>query len=169
MSMQRLALDSIGPLPESEYGFKHILVVICTFTRWVMLYPTRTLDAVECARAMIQHFGTFGVPAVVCTDGGSQLENKLVNEVLGLVNARHSLSIPYSSEENGIVERINKEVMRYIRALVFDERSPSKWPDYCPFAQRICNAEVVSSMGHRPAELLFGSANQSRQINFGSE
>ena len=70
-----------------------------------MLYPTRTLDAVECARAMIQHCGIFGVPAVVCTDGGSQLENKLVNEVLGLVNARHSLSIPYSSEENGIVER----------------------------------------------------------------
>ena len=63
------------------------------------------------------------------------------------------------------MERINKEVMRYIRALVFDERSPSKWPDYCPFAQRICNAEVVSSMGHRPAELLFGSAiNLDRSI-----
>ena len=28
ISMQRLALDSIGPLPESEFGFKHILVVI---------------------------------------------------------------------------------------------------------------------------------------------
>ena len=111
MLMQRLALDSIGPLPESQLGFKHIFVVICTFTRWVMLYPTRTVDAVECARVMIQHFDIFGVPAVVCTDGGSQLENKLVNEVLGLVNARHSLSIPYSSEENGIVERINKEVM----------------------------------------------------------
>ena len=27
-AMQRLALDSIGPLPESELGFKHILVVI---------------------------------------------------------------------------------------------------------------------------------------------
>jgi hypothetical protein len=101
-------------------------------------------------RAIIQHFGIFGVPAGVCTDGGSQLENKLVNEVLGLVNARNSLSIPYSSEENGIVERVNKEVMRYIRALVFDE---------------ICNAEVVSSMGHRPAELLFGSAiNLDRSI-----
>ena len=165
VAMQRLALDSIGPLPESEFGFKHILVVICTFTRWVMLYPTRTLEAVECARAMIQHFGIFGVPAVVCTDGGSQLENKLVNEVLELVSVRHSLSIPYSSEENGIVERVNKEVMRYIRALVFDERSPTKWPDYVPFAQRICNAEVVSSMGHRPAQLIFGNAiNLDRSI-----
>ena len=44
-----------------------------------------------------------------------------MNEVLDLVSARHSLSIPYSSEENGIVERVNKEVMRYIRAFVFDE------------------------------------------------
>ena len=157
-AMQRLALDSIGPLPESEFGFKHILVVIDTFTRWVMLYPCRTLEAVECARALIQHFGIFGVPAEVCTDGGSQLENKLVNDILDLVNARHSLSIPYSSEQNGIVERINKEVMRYIRALVFDERSPSKWPDYCPFAQRTCNSQVVAGMGHRPAQLLFGSA-----------
>ena len=51
MSMQRLALDSIGLLPDSQHGFKHILVVICTFTRWVMLYPTRTLDAAS-ARAL---------------------------------------------------------------------------------------------------------------------
>ena len=135
VAMQCLALDSISPLPESKFGFKHILVVICTFTRWVMLYSTRTLEAVECACAMIQHFGIFGVPAVVCTDGGSQLENKLVNEVLELVSVRHSLSIPYSSEENGIVERVNKEVMQYIRALVFDERSLTKWSDYVPFAQ----------------------------------
>ena len=62
-----------------------------------MLYPCRTLEAVECARALIQHFGIFGVPAEVCTDGGSQLENKLVNEILDLVNARHKLSIPYST------------------------------------------------------------------------
>ena len=82
------------------------------------------------------------------------MENKLVNEVLELVSVRHSLSIPYSSEDNGIVERVNKEVMRYIRALVFDERSPTKWPDYVPFAQRICNAEVVSrSLNYEPRGL----------------
>ena len=58
-----------------------------------MLYPTRTLDAAECARPMIQHFGIFGVPVVVCTDGGLQLENKLLNEVLGLLNSRRAFTV----------------------------------------------------------------------------
>ena len=164
-AMQTLNVDAIGPLPESEHGFRYILTVICTFTRWTMLYPLRTLEMVECAKALIQHFGIFGAPAVVSSDGGSQLKNTVVRETLDLIGARHKISIAYSSEENGIVERANKEALRHLRALVFDERTPEHWPDYLPFAQRICNAEVVSSIGEKPATLLFGSAiNLDRSV-----
>lgn len=157
-AMQRLQLDSIGPLPATEEGFSHILVFIDTFTRWVMLFPTESTSAKECMRALIQHIGIFGVPAEVVTDGGSQLLNTTVKETLTLLEVEHHVNVAYSSEENGIVERANKEVMRHLRAICFDQRRGADWAVVLPFAQRICNAEVISSMGYAPATLVFGTA-----------
>ena len=170
-AMQTLQIDAIGPLPESPEGYKFILVVIDTFTRWIMLYPTRSTGAEECARAVIQHIGTFGAPNRVVSDGGSQLDNKCISQMLNLLTSVYGLDVirhvntPYSSEESGIVERCNKEVMRMLRAIVFEQRRGNDWEVVLPFVQRICNAEVVESMGYSPAELIFGTAiNLDRNV-----
>ena len=54
MAMRRLGMDAIGPLIESEEGFKYIITIIDHFSRWVMCYPTISTDAIECVRAIIQ-------------------------------------------------------------------------------------------------------------------
>jgi hypothetical protein len=65
----------------------------------------------------------------------------------------------YSKEENGIVERANKEVMRHLRATIFDRRVVNNWSsDYLPLVQRIMNAQVKTPTGVFPAQLLFGDA-----------
>ena len=56
------------------------------------------------------------------------------------------------------MERSNKEVIRHLRAMLFDRNNIKEWRRYLPFAQRICNAEVVSSIGESPARILFGGA-----------
>ena len=157
-AMQRLQVDSIGPLPATEEGFAYVFVAIDTFTRWVMLYPIESTGGRECARAMIQHMGIFGVPLELVSDGGSQLVNTVIREALNILSVEHHVNVAYSSEENGIIERSNKEVMRYLRAICFDERRGTDWAVVLPFAQRICNTEVVSSMGYAPATLVFGTA-----------
>ena len=173
-AMQRINIDAIGPLPETEDGFKYILVVIDTFSRWVMLYPTKSTGGEECAKALIKHFGLFGVAAVVqstddatevLSDGGSQLDNATVRQALELIGAKHNISIAHSSEENAIVERANKEVVKYVRGFVYDSKAPKEWEDMCPFIQRIMNAEVVSSLGFSPADIVFGKAiNLDRSV-----
>ena len=157
-AMQRINIDAMGPFPVTELGFQYILVVIDTFSRWVMLYPTRSLTAQECAWTLVQHFGLFGVAAEVLSDGGPQLDNATVRQTLELLGAQHNLSIAYSSEENGIVERENKEVLRYVQAFVYDTKRPAAWDETLPFVQRILNAEVVASTGVSPADIVFGQA-----------
>ena len=156
--MQRINIDAIGPLPATEDGYEYILVIIDTFSRWVMLYPTRTTNAQECAWALIQHFGIFGVCAEVQSDGGPQLDNATVRQTLELLGARHHLSIAYSSEENGIVERENKEVLGHIRSFIYDSKTANEWDIVLPFVQRILNAEIVASTGVAPADVVFGKA-----------
>eukprot|EP01035_Chromulina_nebulosa_P024732 gene24732-32211_t len=70
----------------------------------------------------------------------------------------HRLIQTDSHEENGIVERANKEVLRHLRSIIFDKNILREWGDYLPMVQRIINAQVHESIGVSPIELLYGNA-----------
>jgi cleavage and polyadenylation specificity factor subunit 1 len=156
--MQRLDIDLIGPIDADAEGYCYVLTVIDSFTRWVMAYPMRTAESLEILRNLIQHFGIFGVPREIKTDQGSNLKSRQMEEVLELLETRHTLTVAYSHQENGQVERMNREVIRYLRGICYDRNSSDHWSELLPFAQRICNAEVVSSTGLSAAHILFGAA-----------
>ena len=113
--MQRIALDTIGPLPIAKQ-FKFILVVIDTFTRYVELYSTK--DVTTKADTLWSHSCRFGTPLEIMTDYGSQFMNMTL---AALSCVKHHASITYSKEENDIVERANKEVNRHIRNILSDK------------------------------------------------
>jgi len=71
----------------------------------------------------------------------------------------HVATVAYSKEENAIVERANKEVMRHLRAIIYDRKVQDHWGcDQLPLVQRILNSEVKTNTGLSPAEILFGNA-----------
>jgi transposase InsO family protein len=74
-----------------------------------------------------QHFGHFGTPEVIHTDRGTAFHNEVVEELLRMTGVEQSLTTAYSSEENGIVERANQEVLRHLNAILFDSRVHDKW------------------------------------------
>ena len=156
--MERLGIDTIGPLTESTNGYKYILVIICCFTRWVEMFPLRGLTMEEAAHALRQHFGRFGVPSQVITDNGTQFKNNTVSELLGVVGTQHITTLAYSKEENALVERANLEVMRHMRNIVYHKNMVDAWEENLPVLQRIMNSAWKESNSTSPAELLFGTA-----------
>jgi hypothetical protein len=79
---------------------------------------------------------------------------------LSLLQIDHELSLAYSKEQNAIVERANKEVMRHQTAIIFDRRISEVWSsEYLPLVQRIMNAKVHDTIGVSPAELVFGKSS----------
>ena len=71
---------------------------------------------------MLNHIGRFGNPEIIHTDQGPAFHNELVQELLRLCAIEQFFVTAYSSEENGIVECANQEVLRHLRALLFDSR-----------------------------------------------
>jgi len=69
---------------------------------------------------LLQHFGRFGNPAQILTDNGTQFINGTVEELVKMIGLQHVTVLAYSKEENSIVERINKEIIRHLRALVYE-------------------------------------------------
>jgi hypothetical protein len=155
---ERINIDSIGPFTEDLQGNKHIIVIIDCFTRFVELYPTPSTEAKYAAKALLDYAGRYGVPAQVQSDNGTQYVNRVISELLEVFGSKHILSTPYSHEENGIVERVNKEVLKHLRALVLSIRSTDTWSTFLPLVQRIINSSIHKSIGVSPAQILFGKA-----------
>ena len=107
---------------------------------------------------MLQHFSRFGNPSQILTDNGTQFVNGTIEELLKLCGLEHVKVLAYSKEENSIVERANKEVMRHLRAIVYDFSRNENIRDILPLVQRIINSSKNSSNGASPSEILFGNA-----------
>ena len=150
---QVLNMDFIGPYPSGEY----VHVIIDTATRWVeiSLWPDATANSA--ALALLNHIGRYGTPRQIRSDRGSHFANHLIKEFLELVGTPHNLTLAYSSEENAIVERANKEINRHLRALIFDFPEVKQLARRLPFVMRILNTTKNAVTGLAPAQLLFGN------------
>ena len=157
LPMERLNIDTIGPFTTDEYGYKYVICIIDCFTRFITLYPVKTLDADEAAEQILKHLGTFGVPGEILTDGGGQYVNDIIRELLELAGTSHIVSIAHSHEENSMIERHNGEIGRWIRDILYDQSiEHGQWTKYLPWAVRLHNSTPVRFMGYTPCKMLLG-------------
>jgi hypothetical protein len=155
----RICVDAIGPLPvDTSTENKYILTVTDAFSRFVQLYPMQGATAEAAMPGLLSYIGLFGIPSEVVSDNGTQFANELVTDLLKVLHTKNVKIHAYSKEENGIVERANKEVNRHLRAIVFDKKIKSNWSRYLPLVQRIMNASVHNTLGVTPAQIVFGNA-----------
>ena len=164
--MDRLSVDSIGPLPPDENGMTYMIVIIDTFTRWTQLYAAPNATAKEAVKCLLDFIKTFGQPHELLSDNGGQYASEIVAELILLIGNEHCRIVAHSHEENAIVERVNKEVMRHFKALVFDDKTVAKWSISLAFVQRIINTAIHEAIGCAPYKLLFGAAVELDQAVF---
>ena len=149
--MECLNIDFIGPFPDGGY----VLVIIDTFTRWVELFHTEDATALSTAKCLLQHFGRFGAPLQLRSDNGPHFISEVIREFLTLIGTQHCLTLAYSKEENAIVERMNKEVNRHLRALTFDNVTLEDYKTSLPFVQRILNSNHSDRLKISSSQLRF--------------
>jgi hypothetical protein len=152
-----IAIDVIMGLPSTSAGNSNIMVIIDTFSRYIELYPMGSLTSQAAAKALEQWMCRYGRPINILTDNASQFqaEYDATLKVLGIYNQK---THPYSHEENAIVERANKEIIRHLRNILFETKIYEQWEDHLPAIMRIKNTTPVSSTGVAPAELVFGTS-----------
>jgi hypothetical protein len=146
-------IDFIGPYPDDSF----VLVIIDTFSKWIELFHCKDATAKSACEALLQHFGRYGAPNMVRSDKGSHFANDLIKEFLVLTGTPHNLTLSYSKQENGVVERANREVNRHLRALTFETNDVDNYRLSLPFVQRIINSSIHETTGVAPASMLFGN------------
>jgi transposase InsO family protein len=152
-----VSVDTIGPLPVDDGGNCYIVAVIDDFSRFVEVRAAPDATAHSAARVLIDVFGRFGAPKILKSDNGPQFVAQLIDTLLGAMNVVHEHSLAYRPQSNSIVERANGEILRHLRALVFDSRTPNSWSSMLPFIQRIVNSTPHASTQIAPAQIVYGN------------
>ena len=151
--MKCLAIDAIH-MPKAKSGNSYILTVIDTFTRYTTLYAMKDLTALTAAKVLINHMCVYGVPSKITADNSTEFEKEF-REAIEILKTENYKTHPYSHQENGIVERANKEVIRHMRNIKYDLRKQATWDEEVMKVQAILNNKVSEATGLTPNQIIF--------------
>ena len=164
--MERISIDSVGPLPPDEKGNRYIIVFIDIFSRFITLYCVEEITSETTRRCILSHAGAYGTAAQYCMDRGKQYDNVIIDEVIKYLGSQELKTRGGSHEENGIIERANKEIIKHLTAIIHEGYVREKWAEYAPLVARIMNSIPNNSTGVAPAKIIYGinSVNLDREL-----
>ncbi|VDI79723.1 nucleosome-remodeling factor subunit BPTF [Mytilus galloprovincialis] len=91
--MERVHLDFVGPLPKTERGNEHILMMIDQFTKWVECVPLPAQGAELTARTAVnEFFSRFGSPFQGPQGEEIQDREKYVSDLEEAIQGAHELA-----------------------------------------------------------------------------
>ena len=153
--LDRISLDFMGPLPESEFGNKYVMVLTDYFSKWVEAYPMKDLLAASAADILVtEFFCRFGTANIIHTDQSSQFEPTLFQEMCSLYEIRKTRTTPYHPRSDGLTERNNRTIQTMLRSYVDD--TGSDWDVHLPYLLQAYRASVHDSTGFTPNKLFLG-------------
>ena len=119
--LQLVAMDILGPLPESPHKNSYVLVVSDYFTRWTEAYALPNQEANTVARKLVdEFFFRFSLPEQLHSDQGRQFESTVIKEVTSLLQIKKTRTTPYHPQSKGLVERFNHTLLLMLATTIVD-------------------------------------------------
>ena len=79
---QMIAMDFVGPLPETAAGNRHILVITDAYSKYAEDIPLPDQKATTSADDLVQrYFCNHGIPALIHSDQGRNFESNLIQHL----------------------------------------------------------------------------------------
>ena len=155
MPMERMAVDIVGPLPETPRGHRFIVVLTDYFTKWTEAFPLPNHKAATVADCLITEiFLKLGVPHQLHSDKGSDFESKLFTEICKLLGINKTRTTSYRPQSDGLVERFNRSMQNMLAKLVNQFRDD--WDQVLPYIMCAYRATPQQSTKFTPNFLMLG-------------
>ncbi|KAJ9538937.1 hypothetical protein OSB04_031670 [Centaurea solstitialis] len=114
--LQLLHVDLCGPISvQSLNGKKYILVLVDEFSRFTWVEFVRKKSQVP--MLLINLLKRFQVK-VIRSDNGTEFKNSTIEEYLNSVGITHNFSAPRTPQQNGVVERKNRTIVKAARTML---------------------------------------------------
>ena len=152
---QRVALDIVGPLPESGTAkLKYIMTLQDDLTKFCAAYPLRGVSAEETSDCLLHFISMFGIPKMILTDQGTNFTAELFKKTCEFLKIKQLWSTPYHPQTQGALERSHSTLKEYLKSYVNENQD--NWPRYVFTAMLAYNTAVHCTTHYTPYELIFG-------------
>jgi hypothetical protein len=164
-------LDTVGLFRTAPGGYKHILVAVDKFTKWIEVLPVVKVTSEEAVKFIgdIKHH--FGVPNRIITDLGKSLTSSVFWDFC----QDNLIDVYYSSVAhercNGQVERANGMVLQALKDRIYDDASnyATRWLAELPHVVWGLRTQVSSVTSFSPFFLVYESkAILPTDVTFGA-
>ena len=157
---QGWSVDTIE-LDSDSQEYKYALTIIDNFSRWLTIFPLKTMESEE-ALHWIWHTAMMeGAPDLIRYDSGRGFNNHLFDSINTFLGINGIKTAPGSKEENGIAERANGEIRHQLRLLHQSAVHGNDWSWYCPIVARNHNLKIHSATQASPSSIRFGQWNRA--------
>ena len=151
-TMERMSMD-IKEMPESELGFRHILVCVCEFTNWMKTIPLADQKAQTIAMALyFKICCEYGTPKAIICDEAPAFQSVALQEYFKALNIQPIYISPmnhgsYRSER--YIRTLNDIITKCLVG------TGSNWPLYVPSATFAMNCQVSQVTGFSPFQMVY--------------
>ena len=147
-------IDHVGPMTLTKKRYKHVLVVLDAFTKFVWVYPTRSVDSAEVIDRLSKQAKIFGNPRRIASDRGTAFTSKAFETYCKEQNIQHLLIATGLPRGNGQVERVNSIILPLLAKLSLPKSE--EWYRHTDQVQMFLNATPSRSTKRTPFQLMFG-------------
>ena len=155
-TFSRWHMDLIGPFKQvTKEGYKHILIIVDSFSKWVEAFPVRTESAEEIAQILHKEiFARYGACHSIVTDRGQGFMSKLVAAVNQIYNVKQQFTSSYHPQTNSVAERTNKTIIQCLKTVI--DSNQLNWPQLLPGILMAFRMTPSASSEFSPFYLVFG-------------
>jgi hypothetical protein len=160
--MQLVHMDVCGPLSvDSIGGKKYIATFLDNYSGLSVAVPvarkSEVPGVVRSTLSLLENLSGCHLRSVR-TDRGSEYLNDNLKEFFNTKGVSHQTSSPYTPEQNGSAERLNRTLMERVRAMLIQAKLDKEyWAEAVVTANYVRNRSPISSSNKTPYELFHGS------------
>ena len=116
-------------------------------------------------KAMVENSGG-GKFKVLRSDNGGEYTAKRFQEYLKAEGVRHEVTVPKTSQQNGVVERLNRTLMEMVRTMLIESNLDQRfWGEAMSTAVYLRNRSPIKAViGMTPHEALYGEKPNMRHL-----
>lgn len=149
----RVHIDILNGL-QTEEGNKYMLVLVDSSSKWISIYPMKTMQADEVASKIFDSMATFGIFGSIFTDRGTNFLSKVMQELCSLLNIKQFKTSSARPESNGQVERCNRRILATLRTILDEEKC---WDKHIPYLHFCFRSTINTTTNISPFHCLFGT------------
>ena len=159
--LELIHMDVCGPMPVSSFGgSNYVATFLDDYTGYSLVRTLKTKgDVAAATKSVLNMLETSTGYAVinVRTDNGGEYVNRDLDTYFDSLGIIHYTTMPYTPEQNGKAERINRTLLEKAKSMLAESNLPPKaWGEAVMTANYLRNRSPTSGRELTPYELITG-------------